>query len=87
MMGFIMVFIITYIIGFVLGFINEMTNGGLKWLVLFGVIGVFVWLVMTLGFGLGTLVFVLVTAFVVRGIFRYVRGAIIGLLSFFTHGL
>lgn len=86
MMGFIMVFIITYIIGFIIGFINEMTNGGIKWLMIFGVVAFFIWLVSTFGFGLGTLFFFVIVALVIRGILRFVKGAITGLLSFFTHG-
>lgn len=83
MLGFIAVFIITYIIGFILGFIDGFTNGGLKY-ILFGLVILgFLLLVNTFGLGFGTLIFFIIIALLIRALFRYLKGALIGLLSFF----
>ena len=77
MFGFLVVFAITYVIGF--------TNGGLKWILLAGVALFFIWLVSNLGLGFGTLVFFVIVALIIRGIWKYLVGALYGFMSFFTH--
>lgn len=85
MFGFLVVFAITYVIGFILGFIDGFTNGGLKWILLAGVVLFFFWLVSNLGLGFGTLAFFAIVALVIRGIWKYLVGALQGFMSFFTH--
>ena len=84
MFGIILTFIMSMVVGIVLGFINEITNGGLKWILLIGVVGLFVVLVANLGFSFGTLLFLLIVALVVRSLWRFIFGAISGVLSIFT---
>jgi len=87
MFSFLIAFAVSYVIGFIIGFIQEMTGIKLRY-VLFAVAAyLFYFLVSRLGFGLGILAFLVIAGMLLRYVVNYIKGAIYGFISLFTHKL